>query len=140
MVYVDTSVAVALFVLEVKTPQVKDWFAACADPLISADWILTEFASALSIKERRGEIPAGDSQALWAEFVSFCGTGLRLVPASRKSFQEAARLVRDATSGLRAGDALHLAVALETGASSIATADGVLDANTKKLGLSSIRF
>ena len=49
MVYLDTSVAVALFVLEVKTTNVKAWFATCSDPIVSADWIVTEFASALSL-------------------------------------------------------------------------------------------
>ena len=53
MIYLDTSVAVALFVPEVNTVSVKGWFAACSDPIVSADWILTEFATALSLKERR---------------------------------------------------------------------------------------
>lgn len=140
MVYLHTSVAFALFVPEMKTASVKAWFATCSDPIVSADWIVTEFASALSLKERRGEITAQDARAVWSEFQSFCSTGLRLVPVSRKAFEEAARMTRDSASSLGAGDSLHLAVALELGASGLATADGVLDANARRHGLAAIRF
>ena len=101
---------------------------------------MTEFASALSIKERRGDITAVDARAVWTEFEAFCGTGLRLVPVSRTSFEAAAHMVREVASGLRSGDSLHLAVALEIGASSMATADHNLDTNAKKKGLKTIRF
>ena len=140
MVCLHTSVAVALLVLEVKTANVQAWFATCSDLIVSADWIVTEFASALSLKERRGDITAAGAQAVWSEFESFCGTGLRLVPVSRKAFEEAARMTRDAASGLRSGDSLHLAVALDLGASGLATADGVLDANARRHGLTTIGF
>lgn len=140
IVYVDTSVAVALFVPEAATTAITDWVAATDAPLVSADWIMTELASALSIKERRGDLSAADAQAVWNEFEAFCGTGLQLVAPSRRVFERAARLARDASSRLRAGDALHLAAALEIGASSIATADGVLAANAGKNGLATVRF
>jgi predicted nucleic acid-binding protein len=94
-----------LFVPEVKTGSVKGWFAACSDPIVSADWILTEFASALSLKERRGEVTAQAARGLWEEFESFRGAG-----------------------------------ALDVGASSLATTDGVLDTNARKHGLATIGF
>lgn len=140
MLYLDTSVAVGLFVFETKTASIEAWFAACTDPIVSADWIVTEFASALSLKERRGDIQADDATAAWSEFSLFCGTGLRLVPVSREAFQAAAHLARDAASGLRSGDSLHLAVALEIGASAIATGDSILAAHAAKQGLSIITF
>jgi predicted nucleic acid-binding protein len=140
MIYLDTSVAVALFIPEARTARVKEWFALCPDPIASADWIVTEFASALSLKERRGEVGAQAAQALWSEFESFCGTGLRLVPVSRKAFEVAARMTRNSASGLRSGDSLHLAVALDIGASHLATADSVLDANARRQGLTIIGF
>lgn len=101
---------------------------------------MTEFASVLSIKERQGEITEQDARAVWSEFQSFCDNGVRLVPVSREAFREAGRLARVSASGLRAGDSLHLAVALELGTSNLATADGVLDANAKEQGLGTIRF
>jgi hypothetical protein len=96
---------------------------------------VTEFSSALSIKVRKGEISAKQAQAAWKDFDAFCKSGLRLLPVSRKAFAEAAGMARHAASGLRSGDALHLAMALETGASGIATADETLAKNAKASGL-----
>ena len=138
MVYVDTSIAIALFVPEARTADVKAWFAANADPLVAADWIVTEFASALSIKERWGDVAPAETDAVWRAFTAFCGTGLRLAPVTRAAFAAAADLVRDASSGLRAGDALHLAVAREIGAAAIATADATLAANAEAKGLATV--
>jgi hypothetical protein len=140
MIYVDTSVAVALFVPEARTAAIMQWLATTDAALVSADWILTELASALSIKERRGDLSAADAEAVWSEFESFCEAGLSLVAPNRKALATAARLARDASSNLRAGDALHLAVALDAGVSHIATTDAVLDANARKHGLVSVGF
>ncbi len=140
MIYLDTSTAIALFIPDAKTAEVKEWFATCSDPIVSADWIVTEFASALSLKERRKEITAEGARAVWAEFELFRATGLRLVPVSREAFQVAAQKTREPLSGLRAGDSLHLAVALEVGVSSIASLDGLLATNARNHGLTTIMF
>ena len=116
MVYVDTSIAVALFVPEARTADVKAWFAANGDPLVAADWIVTELASALAIKERRGDLAPEDAAAVWREFTAFCGTGLRLVPVTRAAFAAAADLVRDASSGhWLTSDATHRLIVLDLG-------------------------
>ena len=140
MVYLDTSAAVPLFVPEPASERVAAWFAHCGDAVVSGDWIVTEFSSALALKERRGEIATADADAVRSEFEMFCAIGLRLVPVSRSAFASAARLVRDAANGLRSGDSLHLAIALEIGASSIATADVTLAENACKQGLAAVRF
>ena len=135
MIYLDTSAAVPMFVPEPASPAIEAWFESCVEPLVSSDWIVTEFSSALSIKVRKGEISAKQAQAAWKDFDAFCNSGLRLLPVSRKAFAEAAGMARKATSGLRSGDALHLAMALEAGASGIATADETLAKNAKVNGL-----
>lgn len=140
MIYLDTSAAVPMFVPEPASDAVDAWYKACAESLVASDWILTEFASALSIKLRRGEIDAGQAGAAWKEFGEFCTAGLRLLPVSRKAFEEAARMARDAASGLRAGDSLHLAMALEAGVGAIATADEMLARNAEAQGLRVARF
>jgi hypothetical protein len=140
MVYLDTSVALALFVPEPATPRVEEWFATENEPLAAGDWLVTEFASALAIKERRGDLLADDAAAVWSAFEALCGGGLRLVPVSRSAFRAAAQTVRDAASGLRAGDALHLAVAVEIGAAAVATGDALMTAAAERLGLTVVRF
>ena len=140
MIYLDTSAAIPLFIPEPISDSVDAWFEACDETLISSDWILTEFASALSIKVRRGEIEQKQAQAAWKDFESFCQSGLRLVTVSRLAFRQAAQLVRDVPSGLRSGDSLHLAMTIEVGAARIATADVNLAKNAKLKGLAVNRF
>lgn len=140
MIYLDTSAAVPLFVREPASAAVDAWFEACAEPLLSSDWIVTEFASALSIKERSGALAAKDARAAWRGFEAFCESGLRLIAVSRQTFREAARLARQQTHGLRAGDALHLAVALETGIKTIATLDASLDISARRQKLCTVMF
>jgi hypothetical protein len=53
MIYLDTSVVVALLTPEDRSPLGPDWFAQCRDCLISSDWLITETHSALSIKQRQ---------------------------------------------------------------------------------------
>ncbi|MBE7420837.1 MAG: type II toxin-antitoxin system VapC family toxin [Zoogloeaceae bacterium] len=140
MIYLDTSAAVPLFVREPASAAVDAWFEACADPLLSSDWIVTEFASALSLKERSGALSTKDARAVWRGFEAFCDSGLRLVAVSRQAFKEGARLARQQAHGLRAGDALHLAVALETGAKTVATLDTAFAANARRLKFRTVRF
>ena len=129
MVYLDTSVAIALFVPEPTSEAAEAWFASCTDRLVSLDWLLTEFASAPSIKTRRKEIAKAQATAVWKYFWEFSRSGLQLLPVSRSGFDAAARLARNVASGLRSGDSLHLAMAIKAGAASMATTDGNLAKN-----------
>jgi len=138
MIYLDTSAAVPLFVPEPSSAAVDAWYEGCADTLISCDWIVTEFASALATKERTGALAAKDARDAWRAFEAFCGAGLRLLPPSREAFQTAAALARQHEHGLRAGDALHLAVALEAGAKGMATLDTNQASNARRLNLSTV--
>jgi hypothetical protein len=126
MVYVDTSVLVALLLKEPRSSDVALWYAACKDDLVSAMWCVTEFSSALSIKQRTGQVDETEAQDAWQHFERLCANDLQLVPVEPVTFHRAAVLALDAGSGLRAGDALHLATALDAKAKGLATLDGVL--------------
>ena len=140
MIYLDTSAAVPLFVSEPSSELIDRWLNACDVPIVSSDWILTEFASALSIKERSGTLSARNAKAAWRSFETFCQSGLRLAPVSRQAFEEAAKMARQPAHGLRSSDALHLAVALEIGARTIATLDITMASNAKRLKMKSVEF
>jgi uncharacterized protein len=140
MVYVDTSVLVALCVRERMTAAVSQWYASVKDDLISGAWCVTEFASALGIKRRTGQLTEEQSAFAWRSFERMCASDLQLTPIEPPVFHQAAVLTLDASSGLRAGDALHLATALDCKARTIATLDAVLANNSKKKKLRPVEF
>ena len=140
MLYADTSVIVALLTVESKTPDVTAWYAGLRDAPFCADWLLIEFASAISIKLRSRQLTEAHAKRVRMEFDRFAAGGLRLAPVSRTAFSQAAEMVKQHQHGLRAGDSLHLAVALELGASHMATLDATLAKNAKRKGLELIGF
>jgi predicted nucleic acid-binding protein len=133
MVYVDTSVLVPLFLNEPHSEAVARWYAHEQGELVAAAWCIPEFASAIGIKQRTGAIDAQQAQGAWARFERMAAADLRLLPVDPAHFHRAAELVLDATSALRAGDALHLACAEAAGAKRIATLDDVLSRNAQRL-------
>ncbi len=140
MVYLDTSVAFPIFVPEDNSERVVAWLDGCDDPLIASAWIVTEFSSALALNQRQGKIHEDQAADIWQEFLVFCQEGLRLVRITPEDFEVAARSIRVYQSGLRAGDALHLAVALMLGVSGLATADAVLGRVAASKGVQVISF
>ena len=135
MVYVDTSVLVALLTNESKSAAVSRWYGECDEDLVSATWCVTEFASALGIKQRTGQIDETTAHAAWQQFGRLCSNDLRLLPVDPATFHRAALLVLDPASGLRSGDSLHLAAALDAKVKSMATLDGVLARNSTRMEL-----
>jgi uncharacterized protein len=140
MVYVDTSVLVALCVNEPNSAIVGRWYAACRDELIAAAWCVTEFASALGIKQRTSQINGEQGARAWQSFERLCAGDLQLLPIEQSTFHRAAVLTLDAKMGLRAGDALHLAAALSAKAKSMATLDEVLARNARQMKMKPVVF
>ncbi|MEW6039641.1 MAG: type II toxin-antitoxin system VapC family toxin [Pseudomonadota bacterium] len=135
MIYADTSVWVGLLTKETGTSRVEQWFGSNSEPLLSADWTLTEFHSAIAIKTRTGQISADQAEEVLAFFERLSAGGLSLIPVSRAAYRAAAELVDDYRQGLRGADALHIAVAQELGLQRFATLDGNQAVNAKRLGL-----
>ena len=140
MVYVDTSVIVPLLTLEPSTESVKAWFAGLQDMPVSSDWLLAEFSSAISIKVRSGQLPEVAARAVHKEFQLLASAGLRLAPVTRTAFKAAADMAQVHRHGLRSGDALHLAVAREIGAKTIATLDETMAKNARRLKIGLVKF
>ena len=133
MVYVDTSVLVPLFLNEPHSVAAADWYAREKGELVAAAWCIPEFASALGIKQRTGAIDTQQAQGAWTRFERMVAADLRLLSVEPTHFHRAAELVLDASSALRAGDALHLACAEAAGAKQMATLDDVLSRNALRL-------
>jgi predicted nucleic acid-binding protein len=117
MLYLDTSLLVAALTNEPDTERMQGWLGRHAEgDLAISDWVATEFSSALSIKLRAGHIePAHRADAL-AMFARLCADNFLVVPVSRLQFRAAARFADQHQLSLRAGDALHLAVCADHGA------------------------
>ena len=138
-VYVDTSALVALVTAEPRTASLKTWLRGHAEQtLVSADWCVPEVASALAIKVRSGQLDAAIADEAWTEFGAACDGLLDLMPVEAGDLSYAAQMCRGVPSGLRAGDALHLAVALRTACDSMLGFDAALNRNAHASGLAVI--
>lgn len=140
VVYVDTSALVALIVPEAQSAAVARWYGRSRAELVSATWCVTEFASALGIKQRAGQLDARQALDAWQRFERLAANDLALLPLPAAVFHRAAALALDAQSALRAGDALHLACAEQAGARSMATLDVVLGRASQQLKIKPVDF
>jgi uncharacterized protein len=138
MLYLDTSVLVSALTNEADTAAVQDWLAAqVVRDLAISDWVVTEFSSAMSIKLRTGQLGPGHRAAALASFVRLATETFRILSVERASFRTAARFVDQAALGLRAGDALHLAICAEQGAT-LCTLDHRLREAAPVVGVGSV--
>lgn len=134
MHYLDTSACVALLTPESGTARISGWLEANKEAQLAASaWVHTEMCSALSIKLRTGSLdPAQRANAMvaWAAFRQ----GLHWFSLADDSFAMAAEMTERHDLGLRAGDALHLAVAVAHGCT-LVTLDEKLAKAAPELGV-----
>lgn len=136
MLYIDTSVLVAALTNEAETIRMQAWLGEQASgDLGISEWVSTEFSAALSIKIRIGVLEPHHRAESLAAFTRLVAESFGTLPISVAQFRTAARFADQYALGLRAGDALHLAVAADHGAA-IATLDRRLAEAASALGVS----
>lgn len=116
MIYLDTSVLGSIFFRETGAEDLLRRLEALSKSgLRISAWSLTELPSVGAIKQRVGLIDTVTRQNAMATFQRFASGNLQLSEVDPADFRAAAALI-DGSINLRAGDALHLAIARRLGA------------------------
>lgn len=135
MRYVDTSVLLALFLNEAKTPDAWQWLKNLqGSPLYVSYWTFTEFSSALGVRARMRLLDEPGRLQVIEDLRKLALARLVCVDCIPEDFQQAAALCDQWKLGLRAGDALHLAITQRFGWI-LSTLDIPLIEAARKLGL-----
>ena len=135
MVYLDTSALVPMFMREPKTDAVLAWLESAGEPVAVSDWSLVEFASAASMKVRGGSVTAKGARDAIDQAQAFVRAHCTVATPRQEEFQRATELAGDSSAGLRAGDALHLAIAEGLNVETILCFDDAMAQGARSLGM-----
>ncbi len=127
MYYFDTSFVAPLILPEKHSKRIEDFMRDVpAGNLAVSHWVRVEFASLLARRVRMKEL--GKAQALGAMdvFEQLLTRSFHVIMPTIADFDDATRLLQKFDTGLRAGDALHLAIAKNHDAEMFYTLDKVL--------------
>ena len=135
MIYVDTSALVPVFIREPKSEAIIDWLESSDERLAISEWSLVEFASAAAIKVRTGQAAANLAKQAGLRVREFARKHCTVAVPGREEFRRAAELAGEGTLNLRAGDALHLAIAASVNAQGILCLDEAMIKSAKAIGM-----
>ncbi len=135
MIYVDTSALVPAFIREPASEAVVSWIETSGAGLLVSEWAITEFSSAAAIKVRTGELASALAKQARSRFLEFVQVHCAVAIPQRAEFRRAADLAGDAGLKLRAGDALHLAIAEAGKVQGILCLDEAMAAGARRIGL-----
>jgi predicted nucleic acid-binding protein len=135
MIYVDTSALVPAFIREPKSDAVLARLETSGQRLVISEWSINEFSSAAAIKVRTGEIAPALANPARTRFLNFAENHCSIAVPQRAEFRRAAELAGNVNLKLRAGDALHLAVAEASKAEGLLCLDEIMATGAKTMGL-----
>jgi predicted nucleic acid-binding protein len=123
VIYLDTSLVVALCAAERDSDRVEAALATIAEPFCTSEWTRVEFTSAVGIKVRNRELSEALARRALADYYRAFETGVTIITPSRDDYIRAAYYLQDLKSGLRSGDALHIAIAVNARVTRLLTLD-----------------
>jgi predicted nucleic acid-binding protein len=134
--YFDTSFLGPLFLQEQTSTRIERVFAGLAgQDLAISHWTRVEFSSLLAREVRMGGMTATVAREVDAEFETLASVSLLVLLPGMEDFELAKEYLARHRSGLRAGDALHLAIARNRGSERIYSLDNTLLKAGRSLGL-----
>ena len=136
MRYFDTSFLVPLILPEATSEPITAFFEDLpGEDLAVSDWTRVEFASLLAREVRMDRLPASTAREAGSRFETMVHESFVVLLPNRDDFERAKDWLGQFETGLRAGDALHLAIARNRGADAVYTLDKLIIAAGKRLGL-----
>jgi uncharacterized protein len=138
MYYLDSSLIVSFLTNEAPRDRLLAWIGAReAGSLFISPWVSTEISSALSIKQRVGNLAPDTREAAKQGYLVFVQQSVNVLSITDAHFVTAATFADRAEIGLRSGDALHLAVS-HAHSLTLATLDKHLAEAGPKLGAATL--
>ena len=136
MRYFDTSFLVPLILPEAYSEPIADFFEGLeADDLAINHWTRVEFSSLLAREVRMGGLDAGTAREAGSRFEEMINESFVVLLPTRDDFDRARDWLGHFETGLRAGDALHLAIAGNRSADAVYSLDKQMITAGKTLGL-----
>jgi predicted nucleic acid-binding protein len=140
MVYIDTSALVPVFMRESKSEAVIAWLESSGERLVISEWSLVEFASAAAMKVRTRQVEPKLAKQAMVRAREFAQKHCTVVSPGRAEFARAAALAGDDALNLRAGDALHLAIAASLNVRDILCLDAAMVESARLLGINAVHL
>lgn len=136
MLYFDTSFLVPLLLPEATSDRIAKFIRGLtAMPMTVSHWTRVEFSSLLAREVRRGGLDARAAAQADARFEAMVDESFAVLLPNADDFSLAKEYLSHHETGLRAGDALHLAVAHNRRAEAIYSLDKTMVKAGKALGL-----
>ena len=136
MIYLDTSFLAPFYIREATSEQVETILLNIpTDELVISDWTKVEFVSLLARLVRTGELTKELVKAIMKAFQEDVAQSYSVLTVTRNDFDRASELIRQCNTGLRAGDAMHLAIADNQRTENLLSLDKGLIKAAKILGI-----
>ena len=124
MIYLDTSFIAPLVISEDSSDEIEALVAKVKPgDLGTSQWTHIEIASLVARKVRMGELTIAEADSVRSEFRKILDESFSVIPPTATDFDTARHYLETPKTGLRAGDAFHLAIAANHGAKKIWSLD-----------------
>ena len=124
MIYLDTSFIAPLVIAEDSSDEIEALVVKVkSGDLATSLWTQIEIASLIARKMRMGELTVVEADAVRGEFRKILDESFSVILPTAADFDTAQDYLATPKTGLRAGDAFHLAIAANHGARKIWSLD-----------------